>query len=138
MAKRRKKSDQDDFPEVEENQEDLVEENYTLRAYKKHEWSDDGLRYNVMKELPDSTPGSRHYATFFETKDLAIAKHECIAYFEDNNVTTLIFDRLDRNSEIIRHEADKEKIKDDEISEIQAEDQVKKIRKTKTRTVKRK
>jgi len=135
MAKRRKKSEEEDFPEVEENQEDLVED-YRPRTYKRHEWSDDGARYNVMKELPDSVPGTRHYGTFFETKDLATAKHECFAHFQDYNVTTLIVDRAERNSEIVRHEAEKE-VKHDKIQVENSVKETKKIKKPIT-TVKRK
>lgn len=68
-------------------------------------WSDDGPRYNVMVEFDDSCDGYRHYGSFFETEDLELAKHECLARFEDQNKTTLIHDRAERNKEIVRHEA---------------------------------
>jgi hypothetical protein len=99
MAKRKKV--------IEEPEEILAEEAETPSApIKDHHWSDDGPRYNVMKEAPESDPpGTRIYRTFFETDDLALAKHECLAQFEAENKTTLIMDRAEWNKEIVRHES---------------------------------
>ena len=103
---RRKKIDPVDEPEEILADEEGSEEEKLRGPIKDHHWSDDGPRYNVMIELPDSVPGTRHYGTFLETDDLAIAKHECQAMFEDKNKTTLIMDRAEWNREIVRHEAE--------------------------------
>jgi len=101
-------------------------------------WSDDGPRYNVMIELPDSVPGTRHYGTFLETEDLAIAKHECLARFEDDNKTTLIMDRAEHNREIVRHEA-QPTVKDDSHDDTTTAEPVPpRARKSRPLTVKRK
>lgn len=103
---------------------------------KEFHWSDDGPRYKVMIELPDSVQGSRHYGTFLETEDLAIAKHECLATFEDKNKTTLIMDRAE-NQEIVRHEAVKE-IKDDDTTTAEPAEPAKPRTRKRPLTVKRK
>jgi hypothetical protein len=146
---RRKKVDSP--PEIEENEEDLIiegEEEQPPRPYKDHHWSDDGPRYCVYKELPDSVPGTRHFGGFFETENLAFAKHECLEQFESENITTFVLDRAEHNAEIVRHEATKiepkeigvavgknKDIKDDNTTTSPAE---KRVRKPRTRTVKRK
>lgn len=91
---------------IEEPEEILVDDVETHRdPSKDFHWSDDGPQYNVMIELPDSVPSTRHYKTFLETDDLVIAKHECLAMFEDKNKTTFIMDRAEHNREILRYEA---------------------------------
>lgn len=104
---RRKKVDPVDEPEETILADEEGSEEKPRGPIKDHHWSDDGPRYNVMIELPDSVPGTRHYGTFLETDDLVIAKHECQAMFEDKNKTTLIMDRAEWNREIVRHEAEK-------------------------------
>ena len=105
---RRKKVDSP--PEIEENEEDLIiegEEEQPPRPYKDHHWSDDGPRYNVMKELPDSEHNAeivRHEATKIEPKEIGVA--------------------VGKNKDI----------KDDDTTTRPAE---KRVRKPRTRTVKR-
>lgn len=118
---------------VEEPEDEvLLAEEETPRApLKPFHWSDDGPRYNVMVELPDSVVGTRHYGTFFETEELAEAKKVCLEKFTNENKTTLIHDRAERNSEIVGHEAIQSEIKDEPEPE--------KVKPTRTRkTVKRK
>lgn len=105
---------------------------------KEFHWSDDGPQYNVMIELSDSVPSTRHYKTFLETNDLAIAKHECLAMFEDENKTTFIMDRSDHNREILRYEASP-KIKEDNHDDTTANESTQsRDRKPRPFTVKRK
>lgn len=76
-----------------------------------HHWSDDGPRYTLWLETPESVEGTRIYKGFFETEDLSFAKTQCLNKFQKEGRTTYIWDRADR-LEVIRHEAGKE-VKDD-------------------------
>ena len=107
--------------------EEVSEESSEEKPYppKEFHWSDDGPRYCVMMEFDDSYPGYRHYGAFFETEDLALAKHECLAQFEECNKTTLIMDRAERHKEIVRYEA----IKDEHSTETEKSDSGKKSKK---------
>lgn len=99
MAKKKaKQTDEEEIIEPDEA-DDLPQ-----RPHKPHHWSDDGLRYHVMIELPDSVAGCRHYGGVFESTSLAKAKEECTARAEKAQKTGVIHDRENWNHECFRHE----------------------------------
>lgn len=104
MAKRKKKEIKEDSDDY-ENDEIIEGDEEAKPPRPPYHWSDNGPRYQIMVELPTSVPGSRHYKCFKETNDLPQAKSYCLAKFEKENKTTLIFDRAEFNKEILRYES---------------------------------
>lgn len=97
--------------EIELNQDVNVEpeDDFVPRESKEHHWSDDGDKYYVVVETDESSDGCRCYKTFFETNVLSEAKDACFEKFNESNRTTVVYDRSDRRSEVIRYEAEKKK-----------------------------
>jgi len=103
MAKKQKTNDNND--DDNNDNDEIIEGDEELRPpIPPFHWSQDGPRYQIQVELPDSKVGTRHYKCFKETDDLAKAKSYCLDKFEKENKTTFILDRAERNKEILRYE----------------------------------
>ena len=104
MAKRKKKEIEE--IEKESDNDEIIEGDEEPRpTIPPFHWSQDGPRYQIQIELPDSKPGTRHFKCFKETDDLAKAKSYCLDKFEKENKTTFILDRAEHNKEILRYES---------------------------------
>lgn len=85
-------------------EEEIIEGDEVKTPFKSYKWSNNGLKYQIVIEMDDSKPGTRHFQFIHECEELSEAKKYSLAKYEKENKTIIVYDRSDAGVEVIRHE----------------------------------